>query len=207
MPSSGGLPRKAHYSCLNSAQNPVHLTAQKKMSRGGHMSMTNHQKTAFAERLKRIQSGRQFEHADVVGHSTQVKFNKILKSRPKRQRRTFAEKLMVVIAFFSGMLAVLIGRVAYFNLAKLEGLPKAFYDLEQRGMLLFAFVLACILMVMFHLSTRQRFPALLVGCIVMHYGEAAVASNAPEFWAQLFSADYAAALAEEGKDYRLTPAS
>jgi hypothetical protein len=42
--------------------------------------------------------------------------------------------------------------------------------------------------------------------MVMHYGEAAVASNAPELWAHIFSADYAAALAEEGKDYRLTPA-
>ncbi|MGB3316305.1 MAG: hypothetical protein WBB85_18035 [Albidovulum sp.] len=176
------------------------------MSRGGAMSMTNTQKTAFADRLQRIQSGQQFEHTDVVGHSTQVKFNKILKSRPKQKPRTFAEKLMVIIAFCSGMLAVLVGRVAYFNLAQLEGMPKAFYDLEQRGMILFAFILAGILMVAFHLATKSRFPALLIGCVVMHYGEAAVASNAPELWAQIFSADYAAALAEEGKDYRLTPA-
>lgn len=184
----------------------AHLLLRKMVSRGDTMSMTDYQKAAFSERLKRIQSGQQFEHADVVGHSTQVRFNKILKSRPKRQPRSFVEKLMVIIAFFSGMLAVLIGRVAYFNLAKIEGLPDAFYDLQQRGMILFAFILAGLLMVAFHLATRQRFTALLVGCIVMHYGEVAVASNAPELWAQIFSADYAAALAEEGKDYRLTPA-
>lgn len=170
------------------------------------MSMADQQKAAFAERLKRIQSGRQYEHADLVGHATQKKFERVMKAKGKRPRRTLAEKMMVVIAFFCGMAAVLLGRVVYFNLAKLEGLPEAFYDLQQRGMILFALVLAGILMVMFHLSTRQRFPALLVGCVVMHFGEAAVASNAPQLWAQIFSADYAAALAEEGKDYRLTPA-
>ncbi|MCV2873080.1 hypothetical protein OEZ71_12325 [Defluviimonas sp. WL0050] len=170
------------------------------------MSMLDHQKTAFAERLKRIEAGKQFEHADLVGQSTQKKFNKILKQRPKHQKRTFADKMMVLLAFLSGISAVLLGRVIYFNMSKLEGLPKAFYDLEQRGMLLFALVLAGVLMVAFHLFTRQRFPALIVGCLMMHYGEAAVASNAQGIWAQLFSADYAAALAEEGKDYRLTPA-
>ncbi len=164
------------------------------------------QKTAFAERVKRIQSGRQFEHADVVGRSTQKKFNNLAKRQPKRAKRTFAEKLMVIFAFFAGMSAVLLGRLIYFKLAQMEGLPDAFYDLGGRGMVLFAFVLAALVMVMFHLFTRQRFPALLVGCVVMHFGEAAVASNAPELWANMFSADYAAALAEAGKDYRLTPA-
>jgi hypothetical protein len=47
----------------------------------------------------------------------------------------------------------------------------------------------------------------MVGCVVMHYGEAAVASNAPELWSQVFSAEYAARMAEEGKDFRLTPHS
>lgn len=169
------------------------------------MSFEDRQKAAFADRLKRIQAGQQYEHADLVGQSTQKSFNKFLKRRPKHQKRTVAEKLMVVIAFLSGIASVLLGRLIYFRMAEMEGLPDAFYDLGPRGMVLFAFVLAMVLMIAFHLSTRQRFPALLMGCLMMHYGEAAVASNAPEFWAQLFSAEYAAALAEAGKDYRLTP--
>lgn len=113
---------------------------------------------------------------------------------------------MVVIAFLCGMSAVLVGRIAYFHLAQIDGLPKAFYDLGARGMYLFAFVLALVLIVIFHLSSRARIQALVVGCVVMHFGEAAVASNAPEVWSQLFSADYAAHMAEEGRDFRVTPA-
>ncbi|MGB3178658.1 MAG: hypothetical protein WBC68_09295 [Albidovulum sp.] len=164
------------------------------------------QKSAFADRLNRIQKGQQYEHADVVGYQTQTRANKLFGNKPKREKRTFAEKLMVIVAFFCGMSSVLVGRVAYFHLAKLEGLPPAFYDLGGRGMVLFAFVLASILLVIFHLSTRSRFPALLVGCLVMHYGEVAVASNAPEIWSQIFSSDYAGMMAEQGRDYRLTPA-
>ena len=86
------------------------------------------------ERLKRIQTGQQFEHADVVGHHTQKKFNKIFARRSKRKKRSFADNLMVVIAFFSGMAAVLLGRLIYFKMAQMEGLPDAFYDLGPRGM-------------------------------------------------------------------------
>ncbi len=173
------------------------------------MTMQFDQKAVFAERLKRIQSGKQFEHADVIGHSTQKRYNKVFGLKPgakKKPKRTFADKVMVLIAFLCGMSSVLIGRVAYFHLSKIEGLPPAFYDLGTRGMVLFTFVLAMILIVIFHLSNRSRFQALLVGCVVMHYGEAAVASNAPEFWSHIFSADYAAAMAEQGRDYKLTPA-
>ncbi|WP_347310078.1 hypothetical protein [Defluviimonas sp. SAOS-178_SWC] len=170
------------------------------------MTVMVDQKTIFAERLKRIQTGKQFEHVDVIGHSTQKRYNKIFGKKNQKPKRTFADKMMVLIAFLCGMSSVLVGRVAYFHLAKLEGLPPAFYDLGNRGMVLFAFVLALILIVVFHLSNRSRVQALLVGCVVMHYGEAAVASNAPEFWSHLFSADYAATMAEQGRDYRLTPA-
>ncbi|OYX41692.1 MAG: hypothetical protein B7Z02_14850 [Rhodobacterales bacterium 32-67-9] len=170
------------------------------------MTVRVDQKSIFSERLKRIQSGKQFEHVDVIGHSTQKRYNKIFGKKNQKPKRTFADKLMVLIAFLCGMSAVLVGRVAYFHLSKLDGLPPAFYDLGNRGMVLFSFVLAMILILIFHLSSRSRFQALLIGAVVMHYGEAAVASNAPEFWSQLFSADYAAAMAEEGRDYRLTPA-
>ncbi|MCB2135550.1 MAG: hypothetical protein KDE08_06335 [Rhodobacteraceae bacterium] len=163
------------------------------------------QKSAFAQRLKRIESGKHFEHEDVIGHQTTKRYKKRYGDKPKRPKRTFLEKLMVVIAFLSGMSSVLAGRIVYFHLAQIEGLPPAFYDLGGRGMALFALVLAMTLIVIFHLSTRVRFQALLIGCAVMHYGEAAVASNAPEFWSQIFSAEYAAEMAAKGQDYRLTP--
>lgn len=169
------------------------------------MTVMVDQKTIFSERLKRIQSGKQYEHADVIGHSTQKRYNKIFGKKNQKPRRTFADKMMVLIAFLCGMSSVLVGRIAYFHMAKLEGLPPAFYDLGGRGMVLFSFVLAMILVVIFHLSNRARIQALIVGSVVMHFGEAAVASNAPEFWSHLFSADYAASMAEQGRDYRLTP--
>jgi hypothetical protein len=171
------------------------------------MVVAAEQKSAFQDRLHRIQAGVQYEHADVIGKATQKAFKRKFGDKPKKPKRTFAEKLMVVIAFLCGMSSVLLGRVLYFNMAKMQGLPDAFYDLGSRGMILFALVIAGLLMVLLHLFTKQRFTALMVGCVVMHYGEAAVASNAPELWSQVFSAEYAARMAEEGKDFRLTPHS
>lgn len=174
------------------------------------MTALANQKNAFAARIKRIEAGKQFEHADVVGRATQKRYEHVFGTRQERKRqrprRTFFEKVMVLIAFLCGMASVLVGRLAYFHLSRIEGLPEAFYDLGGRGMALFAFVLAAILLVIFHLSTRSRFPALLVGSVVMYYGEAAVASNAPEIWSQFFSAEYTALMAEKGQDYRVTPA-
>jgi hypothetical protein len=162
------------------------------------------QKAVFAERLKRINSGRQFEHADVVGKATQKAYNRKFGEalKQKKKRKPF-DRFMVPLAFLLGMSSITAGRLLYFQMTKWNGLPDAFYDLGSRGMILFAIVLAGLMTVIFHLSTRSRLQALLVGCVVMHYGEAAVASNAPELWSNLFSPDYAAALAEEGRDYRL----
>jgi hypothetical protein len=171
------------------------------------MVVAAEQRSTFQERVQRIQSGKQYEHADVVGKATHKAFKKKFGDKPKRPKRTFAEKLMVVIAFICGMSSVLLGRVLYFNMSKMSGLPDAFYDLGTRGMILFALVIAGLLMALLHLFTKQRFTALMVGCVVMHYGEAAVASNAPELWSQVFSADYAATMAEQGKDFRVTPHS
>ena len=163
------------------------------------------QRSAFQARLQRIQTGTQYEHADVLGKATHKAFKRKFGDRPKRQKRSFAEKLMVVVAFLCGMAAVLLGRILYFNMAKMQGLPDAFYDLGSRGMILFAVIIAGLLMALLHLFTKQRFASLMIGCVVMHYGEAAVASNAPELWSQVFSADYAATMAEQGKGFRVTP--
>ena len=75
---------------------------------------------------------------------------------------------------------------------KISGLPEAFYDLQGRGMALFALVLAGILIVIFGLSTRSRLQSLALGCALMHFGEAAAASTAPHLWAEMFSPEYVA---------------
>lgn len=170
-------------------------------------AMTFDQKSAFAERLKRIQAGQQFEHADLAGKATHKAYKRRFGTKPAKPKRTLGDRLMVLIAFLSGASSVLVGRLAYFHLSRIDGLPEAFYNLGTRGVYLFAFVLALVLIASFHLMSRSRLQALLVGCVVMHYGEAAVASNAPEMWSQLFSAEYAAEMAEQGRDFRLTPAS
>ena len=68
-----------------------------------------------------------------------------------------------------------------------------------------AFVLAMIMIVAFHLTSRARFQALLLGCVVMHFGEAAVAASAPQVWAEIFTADYAAEMAAQGQDFVVQP--
>jgi hypothetical protein len=122
--------------------------------------MAMDQKAAFADRLNRIKAGQQFEHADLVGHQTQVAYKKIHGDKARKPKRTPVEKLMVLVAFLSGISAVLLGRLAYFHLSKISGLPEAFYDLQGRGMALFALVLAGILIVIFGLSTRSRLQSL-----------------------------------------------
>lgn len=165
------------------------------------------QKAAFAERLKRIDSGKQFEHEDVVGYRTQTAYNKRLGARSKKPRRTFLDKIMVLLAFVAGLTSVLLGRMIYFHAAQIEGLPKAFYDLGGRGMVLGALLIAAILSMMLHLTVKGRMAALLLGCMAMHFGEAVAAARAPELWTQMFSAEYAAEKAAEAPAFALTVAS
>ena len=153
------------------------------------------QKAAFANRLQRISTGQQFEHADVIGHRTQTAFKKIQGDKAKRPKRTLRDRIMVLVAFLSGGSAVMAGRLGYFQMSKLEGLPKPFYDLHERGMILFALILALALIVLFQLATRARLQSLALGCMLMHFGEAAVASGDPQLYSQIFPPDYVAALA------------
>ena len=162
--------------------------------------MVADQKSAFAARLGRISTGKQFEHEDLVGQTTQKKFAKMFAEKSKKPKRTFLDRVMVLVAFLSGVSAVLLGRLAYFHLSKIAGLPDAFYNLQGRGMALFALVMALILIVIFGLATRTRLQSLALGCALMHFGEAAVASTAPQLWAEIFSADYVAAVAATGTD-------
>lgn len=158
-------------------------------------TLTDHQKSAFAERLARINAGKQFEHADLVGHQTQAAYKRKFGEKNKKPKRSFLDRMMVLIAFLSGASSVLVGKLAYFNLSKLTGLPEAFYDLQGRGMALMALILALVLIVSFQLFTRGRLQSLALGCALMHFGEAAVASTAPQFYAEIFSADYVATVA------------
>lgn len=159
------------------------------------MINTDDQKLAFEQRVKRIGAGKQFEHADVIGRQTQAEWKRRHGTKSKRPPRSFAEKLMVLVAFFCGAGAVLLGRLIYFQMSKITGLPEAFYDLGNRGMMLFALIVAMMLILMFQLFTRGRLQSLALGCLLMHFGEAAVAQQAPQFWAEFFPADYVAAVA------------
>jgi hypothetical protein len=155
-------------------------------------TLTDHQKSAFADRLARINAGKQFEHADLVGHQTQIAYKRKFGEKNKKPKRSLADRLMVLIAFLCGASSVMVGKLGYFYLSKLTGLPDAFYDLHGRGMALMALILALILIVLFQLFTRGRLQSLALGCALMHFGEAAVASTAPQFYAEIFSADYVA---------------
>ncbi|MBS0572518.1 MAG: hypothetical protein JSS08_04565 [Proteobacteria bacterium] len=155
------------------------------------------QKAAFAERLKRISAGQQFEHADVVGHQTQKAYNRKFGDKAKKPRRSLLDRFMVLVAFLCGASAVLLGRLAYFQMSKITGLPQAFYDLQGRGMALCALILAMVLIVIFHLSTRARLQSLALGCLLMHFGEAAVASSEPQLYSQIFPPDYVRAMATQ----------
>ncbi|MFN0114375.1 MAG: hypothetical protein ACKVPY_06840 [Paracoccaceae bacterium] len=154
------------------------------------------QKGAFAERLKRINAGHQYEHQDVVGFRTQKLYEVKYSARDKRRGgRGPANLLMILIAFLSGIVAVVAGRLIFFHLSQMDGMPESFAQLGGKGMLLSALVVAGILTALLHLSTKGRMPALLVGCMAMHFGEAAVAANAPQLWAEMFSSEYVAAVA------------
>lgn len=148
------------------------------------------QKAAFAERINRINAGKQFEHADIVGHATQKRFNQKLALRPKK-KRSHLDNAMALVAFLAGGSSVFLGRLAYFHLSQMQGLPEAFYDLQSRGMMLFAAVIAGLLVVLFHLSTRVRMQALALGCVTMYFGEAAAAATAPNLWAMMYSPEFA----------------
>lgn len=156
--------------------------------------MMAEQKATFSERLNRISAGQQFEHEDLVGLRTQKRFVQDFGNKPKRPKRTFVDYVMIPVAFAAGALAVLLGRLTYFHLVQFSGLPEAFYDLGGRGMVLFAMITAIVMILIFQLATRSRMQSLALGFALMHFGEAAVASTAPAFWADLFSADYVAAV-------------
>lgn len=163
------------------------------------------QKESFAARIQRINAGHQYEHEDIVGYQTQTRYNALKGPKDKKKaERSKSDRVMVLVALIAGIGSVLGGRLAYFHLAQMEGLPKAFYNLEGRGMILASLLFAMILIVALRLSTGGRMKALAVGCLLMHFSEAPIAANAQDVWSSLFSPEYAAQMAEQGAGYRMT---
>ncbi|MCV2869935.1 hypothetical protein OEW28_14990 [Defluviimonas sp. WL0002] len=163
------------------------------------------QRAVFTERLKRIDKGKQIEPEDVIGRKFQKKFEHKYGPAARRNRDSARNGVVLVIAVFLGALAMLAGRLGYFHLSQFEGLPEAFYDLQGRGVALIVAILLAFFMAFFGLYGKGRVPALLTGCAIMYFGEAAVAANATEFWALMFSPEYAQTMAAQGADYVLTP--
>ena len=164
------------------------------------------QKIAFDQRLKRISTGKQVEAADVVGHRIQKRYEKKYGTRAERNRRPIRDGMMLIYSLIGGAGALLGGRLIYFHASKFEGLPESFYKLEGKGVLLATLVLVAILVVFLGVQGKGRMPALFAGLMLMYFGEAAVAANATDLWAQLFSPEYASELAARGADYVVTPA-
>lgn len=150
------------------------------------------QKQAFQDRLKRINSGRQYEHEDVIGFRTQKAYETKLAPRLKKPRRTLGQRIMVMVAFMSGALSFMLARLAYFHLSQIHGMPEAFVNLGGRGVFLMTLVIAGFLAVSLHLATRGRMQALALGCALMYFGEPAVAMQAPGLWDEMFSPAYTA---------------
>ncbi len=164
------------------------------------------QKAVFAERLKRIDKGKTIEPEGVVGRSFHKKYEHKFGAKARRSRQSARNSVVMVIALVAGAAAMLAGRLGYFHLSQIEGLPEGFYDLQGRGVAVIVAIILAFFMAFFGLYGKGRVPALLVGCALMYFGEAAVAANATEVWARLFSPEYAQALAAQGADYVLTPA-
>ena len=91
------------------------------------------QKTVFTERLRRIDKGKQIEPEGVIGRKFQKKYEHKFGVKAQRERQSTRNAFVLLIAIALGALAMLCGRLGYFHLSKLEGLPEAFYDLQGRG--------------------------------------------------------------------------
>lgn len=161
------------------------------------------QKQAFQARLKRINAGGQFEHEDVVGFRTQKAFEHKKIKRGAKPRRTLRQRLMIVVAFLCGALALILGQIAYFHLSQVASMPEAFVNLGGRGAILMTMVIAGVLTVALHLSTRGRMQALALGCALMHFGEPIAVSQAPGLWTQMFSLAYVDAIRAEAPQLTL----
>lgn len=157
------------------------------------------QQTVFAERIRRINAGRQFEHADIVGHQTQKAYDIRAARTAKRPKSSFLGRIMKLVALAAGAGSVVLGKMSYFHLSQIEGLPKSFYDLEMRGMILATLLIAAILTAVFRLKGQGRLVLVILGLAGMHYGEGLIALALPDLWGSLFSPAYASDMASAGR--------
>ncbi len=165
------------------------------------------QQTVFAERIRRINAGRQYEHEDIVGHQTQTAYNRRAARKAKNPGATVSGRMMKLVALAVGAGSLLLGKLSYFHLAQIEGLPKSFYDLEMRGTILATFLIAAILTASLRLNIRGRLIMVGLGLAGMYYGEGLIALARPDLWGALFSPDYASEMASAGRAILMNTAS
>lgn len=140
------------------------------------MISTATQKEAFADRIQRITAGQQFEHADLVGYQTQVAMAARNKLKPKKAPRTLRDKVMIGVAFTCGIAAVALAQTTYQILSKLPGLPEVVYKSEGKAVVLLAMIVSICLILLFQLFTRGRIQALVLGCLLMYFGNSMLQS-------------------------------
>ncbi len=166
---------------------------------GGHAMAMLDQQAVFAERIGRIAAGRQFEHEDLVGYQTQTAYNRRAARVAKRPKAGFSGRIMKMVALAAGAGSVVLGKMAYFHLSQVQGLPKSFYDLEMRGMVLATLLTAAILTAVLRLNVQGRLALVVMGLAAMFYGEGLVALAQPGLWGALFSPEYASEMAASGR--------
>jgi len=157
------------------------------------------QQMVFAERLRRINAGRQFEHEDLVGHQTQKAYDTRAARMAKRPQATFGGKVMKLVALAVGAGSLILGKLSYFHLTQIEGLPNSVYDLGIRGVILATLLIAAILTALLRLNGQGRIVLVAVGLAAMYYGEGLIALAQPDLWGALFSPAYAEDMASAGR--------
>lgn len=157
---------------------------------------------SFQARIQRINSGKQYEAENVVGHKAMKNYKKIKKRLdrvavpPLRQR--LGELIVLPFAVLFGLMAVVAARALWFHLEVRELLPRALAEFGANGEIGLAVAAAFFFMIAFRLRSGKRFAAVLTGFAAMVFAEDSFAESLPWLWQTMFSPEYAAAVTKGG---------
>ena len=150
----------------------------------------------FQARLARIGSG-ETHLADGLVDREMIEYARSGKHSKKNAKASVAPKIKrpgmnVIITFVIGLIAILGGRVVAFQF---DGMVISGFDLPGKvvsAMGPYGLAAAFLFVVMVGLGLRDKphVIGIAAGCIMMLFGEPYVASQAPEAWAKMYSADH-----------------
>lgn len=150
----------------------------------------------FQARLGRIGSGKT-HLADGLVDREMIEAARAGKTTSKSANARVTPKLKmpgksVVITFFIGLIAVLVGRVIAFHYS---GVTVSGFDLPGKvvsAMGSYGLTAAILFVIMVGLGLRDKphVIGITIGCIAMYFAEPFMASQAPETWSKMYSADH-----------------